>query len=516
MSKIIKLKYILIKLFFFSLMIAQSGDAMEYYINGEVSKLEFDYENAINNFIKASELDSNSIIIFNKLAECYKEIGDFKEAKKYFHKSLLNSNYSADLGVEVLNFHDELQDTLASSKLLLDLINHNPQNIELLYRKIRSLFNKKNYVEILHVYKEIYLLNPENSNILPKLVDIALTLNLEIHLEKDLIEIATKLPENTEPLLALAGLKIASKEFIDSINYLDIAYHISNDKYILLKIIDISLLVNYSDNIEKYLNLYEETFDLSPTFIKYKIENEISKQQYYSALKLIVELINNDDLDTKLYDKYILISNELNELDIAFSKIGDQFKKFPNNILFPKLLGEINELQNYNYDALNWYIISLNIDNENNYLRHRVANLSESLKQYQLSDSLFNVIISKNQNDASGLNNYAYSLCERNNPDLEYALFLSKKSIKIEPENAAFLDTIGWIYFKLEKPKDALPYIVKSSEIDNDSVLILNHLAEIYLSLNQKKDALIILNKILDLEPGDKNILNKIEEISNE
>jgi tetratricopeptide (TPR) repeat protein len=497
-------------------MFSQVGDAMEYFMKGEIFKLELDFENAINNFITASEIDSNSIIIFNELTECYREIGDHKKVKKYLNKSLINSNYSVDVGIEALNFYNELEDTLAHAELLIELINYNPQNKELLYLKIRSLFDKKEYVEILHVYKNIYLLDPEDGDILPKLVEIALTLNLENYFEKELIEIISELPEKTDPLLALASLKISTKKYSESINYLDIAYQISNDEYILLKLIDLSLLVNIPENIDKYLKLYEENFDLSSTFIKYKIKNEINKKQYYSALKLIVKLIEKDDFDSILYEKYILISNELNELDIAFNKIENQFVKYPQQILFPILLGEINELQNNKNDALDWYLISLNIENQNSFLRHHIANLSESLKQYQLSDSIFNVIISQDQNDASGLNNYAYSLCERDNPDLEYALLLSKKSIKLEPDNAAFLDTIGWIYYKLNKPLDALPFILKSSKIDNKSVLILNHLTEIYLKLNQKKEALEVLNKILDLEPGNKYILNKIERIGYE
>ena len=37
----------------------------------------------------------------------------------------------------------------------------------------------------------------------------------------------------------------------------------------------------------------------------------------------------------------------------------------------------------------------------------------------------------------------------KNLKDIDFALELAQNAIKLEPKSAAYLDTIGWIYFKL-------------------------------------------------------------------
>ena len=48
------------------------------------------------------------------------------------------------------------------------------------------------------------------------------------------------------------------------------------------------------------------------------------------------------------------------------------------------------------------------------------------------------------------MNNYAYHLSERGKR-LQEALEMSKKSVEKEPENSSYLDTYGWIFFKLKE-----------------------------------------------------------------
>ena len=63
-------------------------------------------------------------------------------------------------------------------------------------------------------------------------------------------------------------------------------------------------------------------------------------------------------------------------------------------------------------------------------------------------DEIYIKLINTDDKDAQAYNNYAYSL-ERN-VKLDQALEMAKKAIEIEPENPSYLDTIGWVYFKLK------------------------------------------------------------------
>ena len=229
-------------------------------------------------------------------------------------------------------------------------------------------------------------------------------------------------------------------------------------------------------------------------------ENAINKMDYYYALKLMKNIINKGFIEYNLLERFVRVANELNNLDFAKSIIENQFYK-NNNKLLSFMMGDIYFVEGRSEDALQWYLETLNLDNQNIELKHIVSTLSESLFEYELSDSIFTDLINQDSTNSTALNNYAYSLSERPNSNLIFALDLAKKAIKLNSNNAAFLDTIGWIYFKLNKYEEALNYITRSLEIDENNEVILEHLLHVYLKLNNISAAKNIYKKILELNP---------------
>ena len=96
------------------------------------------------------------------------------------------------------------------------------------------------------------------------------------------------------------------------------------------------------------------------------------------------------------------------------------------------------------------------------------------------------------------LNNYAYYLSERNEK-LEKAERMSKITIEAEPKNSTFLDTYGWIMFKMGRYKEAETYIRRA--IDNDkepSATLFEHYGDTMYKLNRPDEARKYWQKALD------------------
>jgi tetratricopeptide (TPR) repeat protein len=72
----------------------------------------------------------------------------------------------------------------------------------------------------------------------------------------------------------------------------------------------------------------------------------------------------------------------------------------------------------------------------------------DALKMWNDCDSTYEHALQIDSSNATVNNNYAYSLSERGER-LDAALEMAKLAIKKEPDNSSFLDTIGWVYFKL-------------------------------------------------------------------
>ena len=77
------------------------------------------------------------------------------------------------------------------------------------------------------------------------------------------------------------------------------------------------------------------------------------------------------------------------------------------------------------------------------------------------------------------LNNLAYQLAEQGK-DLAEALRLIERAVAAEPQNGAYVDTLGWIHFKLGRLDLAEKYVKQSLELGRDSAEVVEHLGDIY------------------------------------
>ena len=82
-------------------------------------------------------------------------------------------------------------------------------------------------------------------------------------------------------------------------------------------------------------------------------------------------------------------------------------------------------------------------------------------------------------NDPTVLNNLGYFLADHDK-DLAEALKLVERAVKATPDNAAFLDSLGWAYFKLGKYDEAEKYLLEALKITSDSAAALEHLGDLY------------------------------------
>ena len=92
------------------------------------------------------------------------------------------------------------------------------------------------------------------------------------------------------------------------------------------------------------------------------------------------------------------------------------------------------------------------------------------------------------------LNNYAYYLSEEGSK-LRKALKMSRRAVDLEPDNATYLDTYGWLLYLLRKPAEAKP-VFKHAMLygGKDSAVVLEHYAKVLDALGEKDLATYYMN----------------------
>jgi tetratricopeptide (TPR) repeat protein len=131
------------------------------------------------------------------------------------------------------------------------------------------------------------------------------------------------------------------------------------------------------------------------------------------------------------------------------------------------------------------------------------------LKNFTASDENYDKALEINPKDATTLNNYAYYLSVRGEK-LEKAEEMSKQSNDIQPMQASFEDTYGWIMYKMGKYKDAKTWIEKALQHGSDkSAAVLEHYGDILFKDGDTSKALEYWRRAKDAGDGGSEFLDK-------
>ena len=107
------------------------------------------------------------------------------------------------------------------------------------------------------------------------------------------------------------------------------------------------------------------------------------------------------------------------------------------------------------------------------------------------------------------LNNYSYFLSEENK-DLEKALTMSSLVIASDPDNATYLDTYGWILYRLGRYEEAKNQIRRALALsDRDNEVLLLHLGDIFLALGDKFSAGIYWDRALKEGASEEEVAER-------
>ena len=120
----------------------------------------------------------------------------------------------------------------------------------------------------------------------------------------------------------------------------------------------------------------------------------------------------------------------------------------------------------------------------------------ERQKKFDLAEEQFRKVLQQDPENAQVLNYYGYVLANRG-VRLDEATAMIQHALKIDPTNGAYLDSLGWAYFKQSKFPEAEEYLRKAIEREHNDPTILSHLADVYLKTGQDERAADLLDRSL-------------------
>jgi tetratricopeptide (TPR) repeat protein len=131
---------------------------------------------------------------------------------------------------------------------------------------------------------------------------------------------------------------------------------------------------------------------------------------------------------------------------------------------------------------------------------------------YDKAADLFKRSIALDPANAADAYNYLGYMWADHNMHLEEAEQMIKRALELEPNNGAYLDSMGWVYFRQAKYNDALDSLLRATKnIPKPDATVFIHLGDTCSKLNRVAQALEYWQKAILLEPDNKAVAGKIE-----
>jgi len=488
-----------------------NSEAVSHFLDGELLTLQGNYPLAILEFQDALLYDSNSTGILTSLAKAYIRLGKFKRAEKHLMEALsidINNRMANELLGHQLLIHGQLEKAETIYQRLKEIY---PETVKYRYILGELALRRGNSEASQMIYWNIYESSFRETKALEKAAKIAMERNdFPFALESYELLVKSK-PNDLDSWNIFIELAVKLNFFNKAIDGLNQLLELTNDDPQVKEKLGILFIEN--DDMERGKTIFEELNNndfKSAVVLYYLSEIALENKEYDKLISLSTESINKYPDELSGYTNQAISYLHLEKSLEAISVLLDARKRFPENYAVNYLLGtSYTEIKNYSLaeKSLKSAIYS---EPDSRSAKHLLATVYNEMEEWNQLDSVYQSLIESDKSDSQALNNYSYMLAERG-IDLKFALEMALRAVEVDPDNAAYYDTLGWIYYKMKNYNLAGNYIQKSLEIESNSPVVLEHMGDVLMEKDDLKGAINYFQKALEFDSGNRRLLEKLK-----
>ncbi len=142
-------------------------------------------------------------------------------------------------------------------------------------------------------------------------------------------------------------------------------------------------------------------------------------------------------------------------------------------------------------------------------LYFRIAVLYDQTKNFPACEENLKLAISYNSHNYQAFNYLGYSYADRSEKLPEAEQYI-KKALVGEPDNGAYLDSLGWVYFRQQRYEESLACMQKALISLKDDPAVLEHIGDVYAALLDWETAEKFWRQALAGNPGNSSLKKKL------
>lgn len=447
------------------------------------------YDMALEVIEKLAEINPTKTAVQMRLAAAYVRNDKFEEALKVYERIEEFEGESIETTAYKAALYTEIGDTIGAIEQMRHLYSTAPANVS--YNLVMSeMFNQFGMPDSAIYYLDrAQELEPNNGNVYFAKAQYYDAKGDSINYDKEIynalvspgLDVDTKL----DVLTQYTSTQIMRNDSTDRVNNL---FKVMIEQHPLEPKVH-ELYSMYFSTIKDYKHAVEELgygLDLDPTnaqaWQRLMVVNVLD-ENYPKAIEAAKKALEYNPENMDLYRYIAPLYYQMKEYDKAIATYDDALAlvdSVKDNELYSDLLGGKGDV---------------------------LVEMGDSIGAYKLYDHALSIC----PGNTSVMNNYAYflSLSEKN---LDKAESMAAKAVNANPNNATFIDTYAWVYFKKKNYDMALFYIKSAmNNADEPSSDIIEHYGDILYMTGDKDEAVKQWEKALELSPDSDILKRKVE-----
>ncbi len=136
--------------------------------------------------------------------------------------------------------------------------------------------------------------------------------------------------------------------------------------------------------------------------------------------------------------------------------------------------------------------------------------LHEKQRQYEDAETAFRMALEINADNPAVLNYLGYMLAN-NNDKLEEALAMIEVAVAADPINGAYLDSLGWAYYRLDELENAERFLRRAVVFSPKDPNLHDHLGDLYVQTGRLREARAAYERSIELseEPEEREAVQE-------
>ncbi len=492
------------------------------------------YDEAIAVYRRITEIVPEQAVIFRLLiADILLKLNRLEEAKTEFQEVAKKIPHYLKVHLSIGRINYLLKNFDEAIENFLTALNYTrtPKDEMAIRRQLGELYrDRQSFIEAIHQYERIKELNPEDLKAREALASLYIEVDQYEEAFQEVDALAKKAPDDFQ-------IQLLCKEILEQLNRGDEAYESfltafqyaidhqnqsSIMRYIWKLSTDESLksLSDY-DFLGRFDDLLEKTKNTPPKipriyFARARVAQFTHSPELKDRLRSILNLLEETEAagDERTAETISIEMRLWYRVRYAFHQEGlslelaDLLQKcrkvFPQNTNLIRAAGIVYSDRNEWQLAESAYTEVMDIlEKESSAFKDclfQLAYVYDKMDRIADVEQLMEEAMRLYPDDPQAYNFLGYTYADRN-IHLEKALSLIEKALKNNPNDGNFIDSLGWVYFRLGNYQEAIIHLKRALELEEDHPVILEHLGDAYEENGQYDNAITYWKKALKAGP---------------